>query len=275
MNSDRLGSRHRTWLERGGDASVWNLEKNKSDVGRARAGMVMKSFEGYDARQPGWQADRVRGFNEPVKLYLEQTHERLRGQYGDAILPCRILANPDESDRYFLVQPHVNPDNPNERLQLLLDQSPNDIQDPMLQERAAKFATSLKSNYERWVRGDKTAVVPDIEKANIVIDKTENRFYYIDNDTMDAPYYGGKKMNRWYDLENVAARLEMLGGRSPEDILSDPFYQALFAEYGKRYPNLHEAKNDSGAFYEILEQMGNDMRAAAIAEFEQYMNRAK
>lgn len=275
MDRDRLGSRNRVWLGRGGDTSVWSLEKNKPDVGSARAGLVMKSFEGYDDRQPGWQADRVKGFNEPVKVYLEQTHQRLRSQYGDAILPCRIVVNPDEPGCYFLVQPHMNPDHPSERLQLLLDQSLDDVQDPTLQARVAKFATSLKSNYERWVRGDKTAVVPDIEKANIVIDKKESRFYYIDNDVMDAPYYGGKKVNRWYDLENVAARLEMMGGRSPEDILSDPFYQALFAEYGERYPNLLDAKNDRRAFYEILDQMGKDMRAAAIADFERYINRAK
>ncbi|PIW37088.1 MAG: hypothetical protein COW24_02000 [Candidatus Kerfeldbacteria bacterium CG15_BIG_FIL_POST_REV_8_21_14_020_45_12] len=271
---DSLPKRQRTLIGRGGDTSAWKLDKVKPEVGATRNGLVMKTFEGYNERHRGWEADKIKGFNQPVREYLEETHQRLRSQYGDAILPCRVVANPDESGRYFLLQAHADPKNYSGRSQLLLELTPDDIQNPDLQQRIGNFATSLKENYERWVRGDRTAVVPDIEKANIILDQAGERFYYIDNEAMEAPY-AGKTLNRWFDLESVAARLEMMSGKTAEQILADPFYQALFAKYAESYPALETARTDDREFYVILMQMGDDIRSEAIAEFERYMASAK
>lgn len=209
--------------------------------------LVVKEFSSYVR---GDHEDDVeeKGFSAEFKERLQLELQRMQEAYGTLVVPTRIIENPDEPGRFFMVQYYITgPEG--EEIVDVFDYSPSDYETDESCQRLLELAKRLKANI-RLRENDQSSYFPDMMSGNIVLDQRERAWI------VDTGGSSGETLEH-SDLEHIrvnAARLEVLGGMSVNDIKNDPLYTEIFAK-NDQFKNMND--DNPNEFYVALGEISS------------------
>lgn len=220
------------FIGEGAETVVYSMQKLRD--GKERS-IVLKTYEDFEHdERPEMIADK-NGFNDLIKEELEGKYKLLKKAFGPYIPQLRMIKNSDytnaEDERYFAVQTKIDlPKEPD-----IFGFSPSDFEhdenisneenemSARTREQLLDIARRLKEQcvqFESENPGDAIIIDIDFGKNNLVLDK-EGNLHYVDITANTA--VNPNSWNRDTYKERVQY-LEILAGKSEEELESDPFY---------------------------------------------------
>ncbi len=240
---NRMGDYAIKKLGAGAETDVY---KPKKQAANARdKGVVIKDFARLSGDLHPEDTKWVRGengFDDAVKLRLQENYRGLRATYGDMIARARFIKNPDNPELNLLVQEYIALADPAR----VDEYYPADIDDDQLRSKLTDFVVALKQNYILAAE-HKSHVIPDLAGDNLVFSQNLDRIVYIDLGLEELNYIN-------IDTLLIIARLAILGGAKAADLSQDKFYAKLYHSF----PEL-KGIDDTDDYYQALldlEQQG-------------------
>ena len=184
------------------------------------------------------------GINGQMKQVMEQQYVRLQSVYGDIIPRQRFMKKPGALDTVVLVQQKIQPaQQPN-----LLDCESNTLP-TKTQEQLERLIHTLKAQYRIFLQ-DKNAVqnytlLDFAKKANLLL-TTDGDIKYPDTGILQT-YARLSEVNARRMIQIPIATMELIAGRSAQDIQLDPEYSELLRDY-KRGGMFHKDLDGKTAF---------------------------
>lgn len=179
---------------------------------------------------------------EPYSVELEHAttdrYHALRAVYGDVVPRQRVLCMPDPSGALRVVIAQ-------ERIQLAdpADVYERDVQRdaltaPRTAEQVGKFIELARTQIDAWMKNPKDAVLVDLAGKKNLVFSTTGELKYLDTGTFNDQRIVDP-LSSTSLLFGPLAQLEMVIGKSADEIWSDPFYIEMKAFLMRRHPQLN------------------------------------
>lgn len=195
--------RERIHIGKGQETDVWSSRR-----GDRQSGIVTKEYSGIDDER---------------RIELEQQYQRLRSVYGD-LIPRQRFIKKDQGRSLVLAQERVQPAKP----QNVLDYTKGALP-PRAQQQLEQLIRILRAQWKIFVQNkyavDDYTLLDFAKKDNLLVTE-DGEIRFVDTGT-------AQEYSRLSDAAAVRmiqapiALMEMIAGKSGEDIMSDPEYSGL------------------------------------------------